>query len=107
MNCPPSRYQFKSEQEFESAMAEWCAENEPRIFVRNYEIGSYKDIEVNTIKEAHELHDKIRMNGGSASYFVKVGTKIHDADYFFGYIYTAPSTCSGDYNADKHSIGRR
>lgn len=29
MNYAPSRYEFKSEQEFQTAMNEWCAENEP------------------------------------------------------------------------------
>jgi len=105
MNTAPSIYQFRNRQDFETAMAEWCAENEPRIIVRDLDLR--RDTEVATLCEARELQDKIRLAGGRASYFVKVGTKIHDADYFFGYIYTAPSTCSGDYNADKHSIGRR
>lgn len=31
MNYAPSRYQFKSDAEFETAMNEWTAENEPRV----------------------------------------------------------------------------
>lgn len=35
MNYAPSRYEFKSEQEFQTAMSEWCAENEPQFSVKH------------------------------------------------------------------------
>lgn len=72
MNYAPSRYQFRSDIEFEQAMTEWLYENEPTYMVNyfNYESHQWESREFFFLFEAvafwktrlHEdyIHDSVR-----------------------------------------------
>lgn len=56
----PSIYEYSSAAEWEQAMAEWCAENEPRIFAvyvdySRYAFGEEKRVLCDTQQEALEI----------------------------------------------------
>lgn len=56
----PSIYEYRTAQEWEKAMAEWCAENEPRFFVSYLDetaqpFGAWRRVEVESIEEAHAI----------------------------------------------------
>ena len=62
-NIAPSIYGFRSESEWDTAMAEWCAENEPRYFVTYFvpdagKYGAWERVEVATEEEARKLCDE-------------------------------------------------
>ena len=58
-NIAPSIYGFRSEMEWDAAIAEWCSENEPRYFVTYFveddEYGTWERVEVASEEEARKL----------------------------------------------------